>query len=353
MTEPALKLLLGVNRSRAVMAGMDVFRYDEVTSAIERIDQWPAAFSSTGDQLVAESERALAEGSRATASEALADAALWFHFATCVPSTSRESVAKLLQRAAVTHQRALELSGSRAERIGPERTDGVFAGILERPSGTGSPPIAVIVPGLDSSKEEFAPIARLLRRRGLATLRIDGPGQGEMLAARGPCAEYETVLARVIDVLQRTPDLDVTRIATVGLSLGGYYVPRVAAFERRLMAAVAVTGLYAFPVWETLSPMLRTILTLRAGGESAARVFASAVDLSPVSAKITIPLLVVAGGDDPMVSADDARRLAREVPSSTLLEVAHGDHLCANRRWEWQTTVADWVAKRLDHSSNQ
>jgi hypothetical protein len=48
----------------------------------------------------------------------------------------------------------------------------------------------------------------------------------------------------------------------------------------------------------------------------------SGINLSGVSGKLSIPLLVVAGGCDPVVPPDDARRLAREAPVATLLKVA-------------------------------
>lgn len=342
-----LDLLLVVNRSRAAMAGIDVYRYDQVTSTIETLDGWCPAFARTADLLIAEAERALGEGRSATGAEALADASLWLHFGTCVPGNDRSEVVKLLRRSAATHQRTLEVAHSSMERISTERTDGVLTGILERPVGIERPAVAIVVPGLDSSAVEFAPIARLLRDRGLATLRIDGPGQGEMLGLSGPRAEYETVLARAIDVIEEASDLDASRIAAIGLSLGGYYVPRAAAFERRLKAAVAVTGLYALPPWDAMPAMMREILILRAGDVSAARAFASRVNLEGICDRINVPLLVIAGGRDPVAPPDHARRLAREVPSATLLEVAEGDHLCANRRWEWQTQTADWLTARL------
>lgn len=42
-----LELLLVVNRSRAAMADIDVYRYDQVTSTIATLDGWCPAFART------------------------------------------------------------------------------------------------------------------------------------------------------------------------------------------------------------------------------------------------------------------------------------------------------------------
>ena len=41
------------------------------------------------------------------------------------------------------------------------------------------PPLVVLIPGLDSTKEEFFHWEDVFLRRGMATLSMDGPGQGE------------------------------------------------------------------------------------------------------------------------------------------------------------------------------
>ncbi len=51
------------------------------------------------------------------------------------------------------------------------------------PAPTQLPPVVIMIPGLDSVKEELQATAEYLLSRGLAVIAIDGPGQGE--------AEYE------------------------------------------------------------------------------------------------------------------------------------------------------------------
>ena len=54
-----------------------------------------------------------------------------------------------------------------------------MAANLRRPAGAARPPLVVLLPGLDSTKEEFFAWGNVFLTRGMATLSLDGPGQGE------------------------------------------------------------------------------------------------------------------------------------------------------------------------------
>ena len=70
---------------------------------------------------------------------------------------------------------------------------------------------------------------------------FDGPGQGEAeydFAIRG---DYETAVDGGASIVVETrTDLDAARIGLWGVSLGGYYAPRAAAFEKRVKACIAL-----------------------------------------------------------------------------------------------------------------
>jgi len=344
----ALELLIDVNRSRSAAAGLDVFLYDHLTKGVSSFEEYRARFERQARSFAERGAEAVVKGRGQTACDAFETAWRCYHYATCVPGSTRGEIAALLQRAADAHKAALAAAKRPYVRFEAEDTGGLFCGLLERPAvdGHGTPAV-IVVPGLDSSKEEFDRVATTIRMRGLATLRIDGPGQGEMLTRSRPLADYERVITAAIDALKGLPDIDTDRIGAIGLSLGGYYVSRAIAHEPRVRAAVAVTGPYEFPPWSSIPPLLREILSLRCDGEREAEEFSARVDLSRVAARIGQPLLVVVGDADPVVSAADARRLADEAPRAELVELVGGDHLGANRRWEWEPRVADWLTEQL------
>jgi Prolyl oligopeptidase family len=80
--------------------------------------------------------------------------------------------------------------------------------------------------------------------RGYHWMTFDGPGQQAVLYEQGiPFRpDWEAVLTPVLDAMLARPDVDRDRIAVIGVSQAGYWVPRALAFEHRFAAAVADPG---------------------------------------------------------------------------------------------------------------
>jgi pimeloyl-ACP methyl ester carboxylesterase len=81
-------------------------------------------------------------------------------------------------------------------------------------------------------------------RRGYNVLIFDGPGQGEALWRQNLYfrPDWEKVLTPVVDWLLARDDVDPAQLVLIGVSQGGYWVPRALAFEKRFAAAVADPG---------------------------------------------------------------------------------------------------------------
>ena len=132
----------------------------------------------------------------------------------------------------------------RGERVEIPYEGKFLAGILRKPDVVEQQPVLVFACGLDSCKEETDAYEQPFLARGIATLVFDGPGQGEAeydFAIRG---DYEVAAGAIIDYIEGRRDLDPGRIAMAGISLGGYYAPRSAAFDRRIKACLALGGPY-------------------------------------------------------------------------------------------------------------
>jgi len=80
--------------------------------------------------------------------------------------------------------------------------------------------------------------------RGYHWLTFDGPGQQATLYEQAiPFRpDWEAVLSPVLDAVLQRPDVDPARIAVIGVSQAGYWIPRALAFEHRLTAAVIDPG---------------------------------------------------------------------------------------------------------------
>ena len=81
---------------------------------------------------------------------------------------------------------------------------------------------------------------RVFLERGMATLAFDGPGQGEAEYDLAICPEYERPVGAVIDWLSKRTDIDSEKLGIWGVSLGGYYAPRAAAFDHRIKACISL-----------------------------------------------------------------------------------------------------------------
>lgn len=335
--DEAVPGFIQINRSRAIAGGIDSCEYDQVTASIESLHEWPARFRAAGHAHYLLGEDAGQAGRRVSAGQAFLAAAAWFHFTTILPSHDRAGHAE----AGNAMRRALTYLDPTASVLHGRQ----FTGILRRPEVAPNPALVVVAPGMDSSKEEFHAVAEALLRRGVATLSIDGPGQGELATRSAPTAHYDLVVSEALDAVQAT-GLVPSSIGILALSLGGYYAPVSLAREPRLSAGVAVSGPYRL-VWDELLPFLVESLALRAGSITAARAFAERIDLTNIAATIEPPLLVVDGGMDVIPGFINGQMLAEQAQRGEYLLIPEGDHLIGNARWKWLPYAADWLTEHL------
>lgn len=331
--------------------GVDASDLAEVTASIERWEEWCAAWSRLGARHEALGRRALEEGRGRSAGEHLAQAATLYHFARFLFLGDP-------QEAAVAHERGRRCLADALEHLDPpgRREEVPFeghrlAGILRLPLAPGPHPVVVLVAGLDSAKEELRLVERSFLDRGVGTFAVDGPGQGEAEADLPIRADWEVPGGAILDHLSALPGVDPDRLGVWGVSLGGYYAPRIAAFDGRVRACLALSGPYAFgAAWEGLPGLARDAFVARSHAESPdeGRERALALSLEGVAEQVRCPLLVVAGRRDRLFAWEGAARLAREAAGpSELLLLEEGNHGCANLVYRHRPYGADWMAAHL------
>ena len=219
-------------------------------------------------------------------------------------------------------------------------------------TGEGPFPVVVLLSGLDSTKEELRSTEETFLERGLATFSVDGPGQGEAeydLPIRG---DWSAPAEAIMATLENLPEVDARRVAVWGVSLGGYYAPRVAAaLGDRVRACVALAGPYDFgDCWPQLPELTRRTFQVRSRTDSddEARQVAHTLSLEGVAEKITAPLLIVFGRQDRLIPWQHAERLRDTAGGETeLLMLEDGNHGCANVAPWHRPYTADWLAARL------
>ena len=331
---------------RFVSNGVILADFEEVTGSLERWEDWCAAWSARAKVHEDLGRDALAQGFRLTAGEHLVRAAMYYHFAKFVFVQAPGEMRAAHSKAVECYSDALPLMRPPGERV----KIGPYAGILRKPAARGCP-VLVMAPGLDSTKEELHAYEEPFLARGIAVLAIDGPGQGEAEYEIPIFGDYERAASAVVDWLEKRKDVDPERIAIWGVSLGGYYAPRAAAFEKRLRACIALSGPFDWAeIWHALPELTRETFRVRSHSSSLqqAKERAAALTLREAAEKIECPLFIVAGREDRLVPAEHAERLAKAAAGPVeLLLVEDGGHNANNRPYRYRSASADWLAAQF------
>jgi dienelactone hydrolase len=235
---------------------------------------------------------------------------------------------------------------------------------------SGRAPTVVLFDGLDNCKEMSVLFAGLeFARHGMHTLAIDGPGQGESMRLRGINTrhDYEVAGTAAYNWAAERPEVDPAKVTVMGYSFGGYYAPRIVAFEKRYAACVAFGAMH----WN----MEEWVDTIRQAARSDPKksaqshfqvpwVFgardldhavemAKAFSLRGVAERIECPLLVAHGENDRIVPLDSARRLYEAAGSKrkTLkvftVEEGGAEHVQVDNRQVGVDYIADWIEDTL------
>ena len=131
----------------------------------------------------------------------------------------------------------------------------LFAYFLRSPYASGKQPVLIAFGGLDSFKDElWFMVGRGALQRGISVLMVDGPGQGGTLRRHKLTTryDYEVPVGRCIDYLETRDDVDTSRIAVSGSSLGGYYAARAGSMEPRIAACISHGAIWDLhEAWKT------------------------------------------------------------------------------------------------------
>ena len=328
---------------RFVSNGVLLADFEDVTGSLESWDEWCRAWSARA--LVHENlgRAALKERYLLTAGEHLVRAAIYYHFAKFVFVQDPKQMRAAHLKAVECYREGISLSKPPGERVAIPFEGKTIYGVLR-----GEGPVLVMAPGLDSTKEEIHAYEEPFLARGIATLAIDGPGQGEAEYYIPICGDYERAAKAVVDWIEQRKDLDSTRIGIWGVSLGGYYAPRAAAYEKRFKACIALSGPFEWDeIWDGLPELTRETFRVRSHSSDQKQARERAKDLTMVEAapRITCPIFIVTGRQDRLVPASHAERLAKSVSGPVeLMVVEDGGHNANNRPYRYRSRTADWLA---------
>jgi hypothetical protein len=245
-----LEIVLGATYHRAADIG-------EALATAARIkdgdsDAWVREWLATAGECRATAGKAEQAGHRVSAVACYRRAATYYatalyrfaHAAGDAPGRELE----IWRRQRECWDRVVDLQPVPGERVAIRYADTTLPGYFFRApdAAPGEPrPLVILNNGSDGATSQmWVEGGAAASERGYHWMTFDGPGQqAAFYEQRLPFRpDWEAVLTPVLDAMLARPDVDPGRVAVIGVSQGGYWVPRALAFEHRPVAAVADPG---------------------------------------------------------------------------------------------------------------
>jgi dipeptidyl aminopeptidase/acylaminoacyl peptidase len=206
-----------------------------------------------------------------------------------------------------------------------------ISGILNLPPArfTGKRPVLIDIHGGPEGDARFGFLGRsnyYLEELGVAVIRpnvrgSEGFGKTFLTLDDGRKREDSVKdIGALLDWIATQPRLDASRVVVVGGSYGGYMSLAVATtYADRIAGAIDIVGISNFVSFlENTESYRRDLRRVEYGDERDPEMRAFLTSISPLThaAKITKPLFVVQGRNDPRVPWTEAEQIVREARSS-------------------------------------
>jgi 2,6-dihydroxypseudooxynicotine hydrolase len=335
---------------RFVQAGVDYNDFVRTTATIERWEDWLEGWEALGDRHADLAAEAEAHGRLVTAGDAWLRASMSYHFGKFVWVLDESKFRPVHQKSVDAFYSAHRAWGNEVERIEAPLDGHNMVGNLRRPAGAERPPLVILAPGLDSTKEELFGLEEAFLRRGMATFALDGPGQGESTYDLPLRYDYEVAVTSVLDVLEGRDDLDMGRVGLLGQSMGGYLAPRAAVFEPRVKAVVALSGAFKrVEIFDSLPAVNHETFRYKTHSATVeeAREVAVKMDLTGLLEDFDRPALYATGTNDRLVPWQETEKQAKATPNSEWVCIDGGTHVLSNYPYILRPLSSDWMREQL------
>jgi len=227
----------------------------------------------------------------------------------------------------------------------------VVTGYAAVPDAPGPIPGVLVTNGLEGTVQELLIPNLRHRYSGMAVYVMEMPGT---YAYTQPMSDAsQGIYDAVIDQMAQDPRIDAERLAMVGVSFGGYWSTRMAITSRRLTCAVSCGAPthHSFQPFESLG-IPEVIIHAIAQVTGASNPIALTKGLLALSlrdryASIPIPLLVINGDNDTLLSTRDSVELADGAPQGELKLYPDDDHCAMGHYREWLEFSQRWLGEQL------
>lgn len=245
LTDALVKHILGLIRYRMTDPGEIMETLGQLKSPAER--DWAIAWGNTAKKVQARADESYKNNKMVSASSAYLRAASYWRIALMCFSDAEDSmIVDFSKNSMFCYECYLETSDYPGTKIQIPYEGTYLPGHFYRsPVAKKKAPLMIITPGRDTWGEDTVWVYDAAIKRGIHCIVIEGPGQGTALRLQGMKFrnDWEKVITPVIDYAETLSDIiDMERIALMGISFGGYLVPRAAAFDKRIKLCIANPG---------------------------------------------------------------------------------------------------------------
>ena len=346
--------------AEAALGGGDLFEINDLMRSLTAgdVEAWIAAWFALAERVDAEAIAAEAAGHRVTAIARSFHASAYFRQSDVFTPGGDPRRPEAFRRSQASFRRAARMHAPAIRTIAVPDGDVSYDGYLCLPHvapGT-RVPVVFLIGGADSFAEENYFSARGIVDRGMALLLLDTPGRGSAIYLKDLPAryDYEMPVKAAFDWLAAQPEIDAARMGLAGISLGGYYAPRAAAFEPRVNALAVWSGITSLltDIYDYFPPIQAQLRWITgAADDAAARALLAHFDLSGIAPTIAIPTFVSHGRNDRIMDVRGAERFHALVGSAdkTLrIYDGPGDMHCSYDDWRHGgAEMFDWLADHL------
>ncbi|MDH4117036.1 MAG: esterase FrsA [Acidimicrobiia bacterium] len=347
--DPIIQEVIDIWLPRFLAAGIEIGDIEATTVRMTTWHDWCPEWTATAEIHEALGEESLAAGHQSTGVAEMHTAAKCYHLSYFLSVSDVAAHEHGLSKMVECFDRASSYESPAVEKIEIPFEDTHILGLFSKPARVERPPVVIVLPGLDSTKETRHSGRHSLLRRGAAVLSLDGPGQGEVSLRLPIRADYEAATAATIDYLESRGDVDVDRIGVNGASLGGYYAARVAALEPRVKATIANCGPYDWgECFDDLPIVTREAYRHYSGATTMDEARAKASELNLRGLSVSSPLYVIQGELDPLIPVSHGERIAGMATGEVVYNlVSGGNHGVNNLRYRAFPPATDWLLDRL------
>ncbi|QJU56309.1 prolyl oligopeptidase family serine peptidase (plasmid) [Herbiconiux sp. KACC 21604] len=334
--------------TRMLDYGMDHWDATHLTAAPDH-EPWDQVASALGEAQVARAEHAARRGDTETAVAGYRRATAAFYFAQLAFNSDTERKRLLYDRLSETYQAAARFDRRlRIDRLSIPWGGGSCAAWLVRPPGVESAPTVVIVGGQSGWGAAFHQQAAAFAERGLSTLLLEAPGQGETRMRGGLHlgSDVDGAFSAALDAIEAFGGAS-GRFGIWGNSFGGLLAARAAVHDRRF-AACCINGAAATPVplpYRAAREQTHALLGVQS--DDAAERILRALWLSPPVDRTDAAVLIVHGDADPLVSREQQEVFLGLSDRAELRVWDDGEHTIYNHSAERTEVICDWFRARL------